>query len=59
MKIGDGLEDGVALGPLINQDAITKVQEHIADATAKGGTVFYGGWFFMYNRATMPIWMKR
>ena len=43
MKIGDGLEDGVALGPLINQDAITKVQEHIADATAKGGSVFYGG----------------
>lgn len=43
MKIGDGLEDGVALGPLINQDAITKVQEHIADATAKGGTLFYGG----------------
>ena len=43
MKIGDGLEDGVALGPLINQEAITKVQEHIADATAKGGTVFYGG----------------
>ena len=43
MKIGDGLDDGVALGPLINQDAITKVQEHIADATAKGGTVFYGG----------------
>ena len=43
MKIGDGLEEGVALGPLINQDAITKVQEHIADATAKGGTVFYGG----------------
>ena len=43
MKIGDGLEDGVALGPLINQDAISKVQEHIADATAKGGTVFYGG----------------
>ncbi len=43
MKIGDGFEDGVALGPLINQDAITKVQEHIADATAKGGTVFYGG----------------
>ena len=43
IKIGDGLEDGVALGPLINQDAITKVQEHIADATAKGGTVFYGG----------------
>jgi succinate-semialdehyde dehydrogenase/glutarate-semialdehyde dehydrogenase len=43
MKIGDGFEDGVALGPLINQDAISKVQEHIADATAKGGTVFYGG----------------
>ncbi len=42
MKIGDGLEDGTDLGPLINTDAIAKVQEHIADATAKGATVVYG-----------------
>jgi succinate-semialdehyde dehydrogenase / glutarate-semialdehyde dehydrogenase len=43
MKVGDGLEEGTDLGPLINADAITKVQEHIADAKAKGGKVILGG----------------
>ncbi len=43
LKIGDGMEEGVALGPLINSDAITKVQEHVADAKAKGGKVILGG----------------
>ncbi|MDT8328366.1 MAG: aldehyde dehydrogenase family protein, partial [Roseovarius sp.] len=43
LKIGDGMEDGVALGPLINSDAITKVQEHVADAKAKGAKVILGG----------------
>jgi succinate-semialdehyde dehydrogenase/glutarate-semialdehyde dehydrogenase len=43
LKIGDGLEDGVQLGPLINADAITKVQEHVADAKSKGATVVMGG----------------
>ena len=43
MKIGDGLEDGTIFGPLINADAVTKVEEHIADATAKGGKVILGG----------------
>ena len=43
LQVGDGLEEGTALGPLINQKAIMKVQEHIADATAKGGTVQLGG----------------
>jgi succinate-semialdehyde dehydrogenase/glutarate-semialdehyde dehydrogenase len=43
MKVGDGLEDGTDLGPLITPDAITKVQEHVADATAKGGQVILGG----------------
>ncbi len=43
MKIGDGLEDGTQLGPLINADAIQKVQEHVADATAKGAEVILGG----------------
>ena len=43
MKIGDGLEAGTDLGPLINAEAITKVQEHIADATAKGASVIMGG----------------
>ncbi len=43
MKVGDGLEDGVSAGPLINMDAVEKVEEHIADATAKGAKVIVGG----------------
>lgn len=43
MKIGDGLEDGTQLGPLINSDAIDKVQEHVADAKSKGAHVEMGG----------------
>jgi len=43
MKVGDGLEEGTQLGPLINADAITKVQDHIADAKAKGAEVILGG----------------
>ena len=43
LKVGDGLEDGVTTGPLINQDAVEKVQEHIRDITDKGGKVLTGG----------------
>ena len=43
LKVGDGLEEGTTLGPLINSDALDKVREHVADATAKGGTVTLGG----------------
>ncbi|MDG2339895.1 MAG: NAD-dependent succinate-semialdehyde dehydrogenase [Paracoccaceae bacterium] len=43
LKVGDGMDASTALGPLINDDAIAKVQEHIADATAKGGKVILGG----------------
>lgn len=39
MKIGDGLEAGTDLGPLINIKALEKVTDHIDDATAKGATV--------------------
>ncbi|WP_135502276.1 NAD-dependent succinate-semialdehyde dehydrogenase [Roseovarius aestuariivivens] len=42
MKIGDGLEEGTQLGPLINADAIEKVKEHVADAKAKGAEVILG-----------------
>ena len=42
MKVGDGLEPGVDLGPLINPDASEKVIEHIKDAKDKGGTVVLG-----------------
>ena len=41
-KVGDGLK-GADFGPLIDDAAVSKVKEHIEDAKAKGGTVFYGG----------------
>ncbi|WP_120631669.1 NAD-dependent succinate-semialdehyde dehydrogenase [Ruegeria sp. EL01] len=43
LKVGDGLTDGITTGPLINDDAVTKVQEHIQDVTSKGGAVLTGG----------------
>jgi len=43
LKVGDGMEPGVTQGPLINADAVKKVEEHIADATAKGASVITGG----------------
>ena len=43
MQVGDGLDQGTTLGPLINQAAVEKIQEHIADATAKGAKVIAGG----------------
>jgi len=43
MKIGDGTEAGVTQGPLINVDALDKVEKHIADAVAGGAKVVTGG----------------
>jgi succinate-semialdehyde dehydrogenase/glutarate-semialdehyde dehydrogenase len=43
MKVGNGLEAGVAQGPLIEKKAVEKVEEHIADALAKGAKVVTGG----------------
>jgi succinate-semialdehyde dehydrogenase/glutarate-semialdehyde dehydrogenase len=43
LKVGDGTEAGVTTGPLINKAAVEKVEEHIADATAKGAKVILGG----------------
>ncbi|MEX0853245.1 MAG: NAD-dependent succinate-semialdehyde dehydrogenase [Bauldia sp.] len=43
LTVGDGRDQGVQQGPLIDQRAVAKVEEHIADATAKGGTILTGG----------------
>jgi succinate-semialdehyde dehydrogenase/glutarate-semialdehyde dehydrogenase len=43
LKVGDGMADGVAQGPLITPAAVDKVEEHVADALAKGGRVLTGG----------------
>lgn len=43
LKVGDGLEAGTEQGPLIDANAVAKVEEHVADALAKGGTLLAGG----------------
>lgn len=43
LKVGPGLEDGVQQGPLIDDKAVEKVEEFIADAKEKGGKVVTGG----------------
>lgn len=43
MKVGDGMEDGVEVGPLIEAKAIEKVERHVADAKEKGASVVLGG----------------
>ena len=42
-KVGNGFEDGVNQGPLIEEAALEKVQRHVDDAVAKGGVVVAGG----------------
>ena len=43
LKVGDGATDGIEQGPMIDEDAVAKVEGMIADATAKGGKVVQGG----------------
>ncbi len=43
IKIGNGLEQGVSQGPLIDQAAIEKVERHVADAISKGARLVIGG----------------
>ena len=43
MKVGDGFGDGVTTGPMIDESAIVKVKEHIADAVSKGAKIETGG----------------
>lgn len=43
LKVSDGLDSDVAIGPLIDPVAVAKVEEHVADAVAKGARVSCGG----------------
>ncbi|MDD0845020.1 NADP-dependent succinate-semialdehyde dehydrogenase [Pseudomonas sp. Gutcm_11s] len=43
LNIGNGLETGTTTGPLIDNKAVAKVEEHIADAVGKGATLALGG----------------
>jgi succinate-semialdehyde dehydrogenase/glutarate-semialdehyde dehydrogenase len=43
LKVGNGMENGITIGPLIDGKAVAKVEEHIADAVSKGARVTMGG----------------
>jgi len=43
LKVGPGTEAGVTIGPLIDANAIAKVEEHVQDAVSKGAKVIVGG----------------
>jgi len=43
LKVGNGFEQGTVIGPLIDGKAVEKVEQHIADALAKGAKVTLGG----------------
>src|SRR5690606_11564616 len=43
LKVGNGLDEGVQVGPLINRDGLDKVKAHVKDALEKGATVLTGG----------------
>jgi len=43
LKVAPAFEPGAEQGPLINEKAVEKIQEHIDDATSKGAKVIYGG----------------
>lgn len=43
LKVGNGVDDGVNQGPLIDEPAVAKVEEHIQDAVDKGARVLVGG----------------
>jgi len=43
MKVGDGLEQDTKIGPLIEEKAVKKVEQHVADAVSKGAKIVIGG----------------
>lgn len=43
LHVGNGDEEGTDIGPLIDQNAIEKVEEQVKDAASKGGNVIFGG----------------
>ena len=43
LKTGNGMDEGITFGPLINEAALAKVESHVADAKAKGANILLGG----------------
>lgn len=43
LVVGNGIDEGVTIGPLINERAVEKVEQHVADAVKRGGRLIAGG----------------
>jgi aspartate-semialdehyde dehydrogenase len=43
LKVGNGMAEGVDIGPLMHERAVTKVEEHVADAIGRGASLIAGG----------------
>jgi succinate-semialdehyde dehydrogenase/glutarate-semialdehyde dehydrogenase len=43
LKVGNGMDEGVSIGPLIDAEGLAKVEEHVADALSKGARIVTGG----------------
>ena len=43
LRVGNGMEEGTAIGPLIDEAALEKVEDHVSDAVGKGAKVITGG----------------
>jgi succinate-semialdehyde dehydrogenase/glutarate-semialdehyde dehydrogenase len=43
LKVGSGFDDGVTIGPLIDENAVGKAEEHVADALERGASALTGG----------------
>jgi succinate-semialdehyde dehydrogenase/glutarate-semialdehyde dehydrogenase len=43
LKVGDGMDEGVSIGPLIDAEGLAKVEEHVGDALSKGARIVTGG----------------
>lgn len=56
LVVGNGLQPGVAVGPLVEEAAVAKVERHIADATANGAEVLLGG--HRAERAGSPLFFE-
>ncbi len=43
LKVGNGMDEGVTQGPMINAAAVEKIEDHLSDAVSKGATITTGG----------------
>ena len=46
LRLGNGMDEGVTQGPLIDEEGVAKVEEHVADAVERGARVVIGGTFY-------------